>query len=200
MYEWRKMSEEERAKTLAIRKGRKLPWHAPPRFEYEGKVRFIITSSCYEHKHIIGFSPERMAECENELLKVCNEFNSFVYAWCILPNHYHLLVQTDDLKRLRKGLGSFHGRTSFQWNNEENKRGRKVWFRCLPRAMRSSGHFWASLNYVNNNAVHHGYVKRWQDWAYSSANSFLEKVGREKAIEIWHKYPVLDYGKDWDIY
>jgi putative transposase len=200
MYKWRKMSKEERAKILAERKGRKLPWHAPPHWEYEGEIRFIVTAACYEHKPVIGFSSERMAECETEILNACNELGATVYAWCVLPNHYHLLIQTDKIKQVRKRLGDFHGSSSFRWNGEENRRGRKVWYQCFERDMKSNRHFWASLNYVNNNAVHHGYVKRWQDWAFSSANSFLEKFGREKALKIWRDYPVLDYGKDWDIY
>jgi putative transposase len=46
--------------------------------------------------------------------------------------------------------------------------------------------------------VHHGYVRLWSDWPYSSAGDFIEQVGREQAISIWREYPVLDYGKDWD--
>jgi putative transposase len=48
--------------------------------------------------------------------------------------------------------------------------------------------------------VHHGYVKRWQDWPYSSVHQYLEQIGRERAEQIWKEYPVLDYGKGWDIY
>jgi putative transposase len=51
---------------------------------------------------------------------------------------------------------------------------------------------------VHNNAVHHGHVKRWEDWPRSSAAEFLRQVGREKAIEVWTKYPVMDYRKNWD--
>lgn len=56
------------------------------------------------------------------------------------------------------------------------------------------------MNYVHNNAVHHGYVERWLDWPYSSAPRFLDEVGEEQARRVWHEYPVLDYGKDWDTY
>ncbi|HSQ25137.1 MAG TPA: hypothetical protein VLN44_12020, partial [Pyrinomonadaceae bacterium] len=30
-----------------------------------------------------------------------------LYAWCVLPNHYHLLLQTDRLKELRADLENF---------------------------------------------------------------------------------------------
>ena len=75
----------------------------------------------------------------------------------------------------------------------------KVWFRCVERAMKSERHFFATLNYVHNNPVKHGYVERWQDWPYSSARDYLTSVGFDEAARIWHEYPVLDYGKDWDV-
>jgi putative transposase len=65
--------------------------------------------------------------------------------------------------------------------------------------MKSERHFWASLNYVHHNPVHHGYVKHWQDWPWSDAKVFLEKIGHGKALEIWGNYPILDYGKKWDV-
>jgi putative transposase len=66
--------------------------------------------------------------------------------------------------------------------------------------MKSERHFLATLNYVHHNAVHHGYVEHWQDWPWSSASEFLEQVGHERAKALWKKYPILDYGKKWDLY
>ncbi len=195
------MSDEERALALNERKARKQPWHAPPHWEYEGNVRFIVTAACYEHKPIIGKSFARMSEAESKLIEVCEDFDVKLFAWCILPNHYHLLIQTDKISKFQEnGLGKFHGSSSFRWNGEDEFRGRKVWYRSFERPMKSNRHFWASLNYVHHNAVKHGYVSNWQDWAFSSAVNYLESVGKEKAIEIWQEYPILDYGKDWDIY
>jgi putative transposase len=194
------MNEVEREEVMRIRKGRKLPWHSPPHLEFEGDVSFIITAACFEHAPVIGKTPERIAECEEKLLEVCENLNAKVFAWCILPNHYHLLVRTDDIKTLRKDIGKFHGRTSRFWNKEDDAQGRNIWFNFFDRNMKSARHFWASLNYVNNNAVKHGYVEKWQNWAFSSARRYLEEFGEEKAAYIWRKYPILDYGKDWDIY
>jgi putative transposase len=199
MYNWREMNEDERLKSLRKRMTQKQPWHAPPHWKYEGLVQFIVTSACYEHLPIIGLNPERMQTFENELLNTCRDFGVTVHAWCILPNHYHLLLETDKIAELQSvGLGRLHGRTSFLWNGEENQRGRKIWYKSFERPMKSHRHYWASLNYIHNNPVHHGYVKKWQNWEFSSANNFLENVGREKASDIWKQFPILDYGKDWD--
>jgi len=102
------------------------------------------------------------------------------------------------MKALRKDIGQYNGRSSFEWNGEDDRRGRKVWHNCFERGMRSERHYYASLNYVLNNAVHHGYVDRWQDWPWSNAEEYLNSVGHERAAEIWREYPLLDYGKKWD--
>jgi len=77
-------------------------------------------------------------------------------------------------------------------------RGRKVWFSCAETGMKSDPHFWATLNYVHHNPVHHGYVRHWQDWPFSSGAAFLDKVGRGEAQELWKEYPIGNYGKGWD--
>lgn len=198
MYDWRQIPDSERQKLLKRRKTERQPWHAPPHFDYKDRSKFIVTAACFNHEHIIGASPERMAECKEELLKVCGEFCDELCAWCILPNHYHVLIETKDINKFQAGLGKFHGRTSFKWNGEDQMRGRKVWYRSFERPLESERHFKVTLNYIHNNPVKHGYVRKWQDWIYSSAQQFLEKVGREEASKIWRGYPVLDYGKEWD--
>jgi putative transposase len=64
--------------------------------------------------------------------------------------------------------------------------------------MKSDRHFWATLNYVHHNPVHHGYVQQWQDRPFASSRAFLAQCGREEAGRIWKAYPIREYGKDWD--
>jgi putative transposase len=132
------------------------------------------------------------------LVSVLTSHGRQVFAWCVLPNHYHALVEAPDILLLLRELGRLHGRTSHAWNGEENTRGRKVFFRTVERAMRSDRHFWATLNYVHHNPVHHGYVSRWTDWPWSSATAYLAQTGTTEAARIWLDYPLRDYGQGWD--
>ena len=200
MYYWRNLSDTQREKVLKQRITRGLPWHRPPHLRFEGNHCFIITAACYEHAHIMGKSTDRMDAFQQSLVETFNETGARLRAWCIWPNHYHLLGQTEKLAELRKQIGRLHGRTSRQWNLQDQTVGRKVWYNYFDRDMKSDRHYWASLNYVHNNAVHHGYVDKWQDWPFSSVHEFLEDVGHDEAARIWREYPVLDYGKLWDIY
>jgi len=197
MYEWRKMTPEERTEALERRQARRHPWHKPPH-EGIGEHSYHLSAACYEHRPVIGASPRRIEEFEADLLETIQPYQIEIYAWSILPNHYHLLVRTDRMKALIAAIGKLHGRKSYAWNQEENCRGRQVWSGCIERRIRSGRHFWATLNYVHNNPVRHGYVRKWVDWPYSSAGIYLDKLGRKEAERIWKEYPLLDYGKGWD--
>src|SRR3954468_22954131 len=148
MYDYRKMTSAERERVSAYRCQRKLPKHSPPHSAMGFTSQYLVTAACFEHKPIIGKSTERLSECEQQLLASCEEHAATVYGWCVLPNHYHVLVGTQQIKTLCRVLGHFHGRSSFHWNAEDNARGRKVWFRCFDREIRSERHFWATLNYI----------------------------------------------------
>ena len=200
MYFWRSLNDKQRKEGLEYRRVHKFPKHSPPHFDFSGSGNYLITAACYEHKPILGFTPERMTEGESGILAACEKFSDSIYAWCILPNHYHVFLKTDQIKRLRQELGLFHGRSAHKWNGEDSYRGRQVWHNCFERKIRSERHYFATLNYVPNNAVHHRYADRWQDWPWSNAQKYLEETGNDKAAEIWREFPVLDYGKKWDGY
>ncbi|PYI45767.1 MAG: hypothetical protein DMF10_10915 [Verrucomicrobia bacterium] len=197
-YLWRQLNEKQREELLAWRKGRGHPWHSPPHRPNFGRLRFLISAACFEHHHHIGYRPQRMDDFSRELLAVLAAHVRQTFAWCVLPNHYHALVEAPDMKLLLHELGLLHGRISHAWNGEEQTRGRKVFFRAVERAMRSDRHYWATLNYVHHNAVRHGYVQHWTNWPWGSATQYLAQTGVEEAKRIWREYPLCDYGKDWD--
>ncbi|MEO8426623.1 MAG: hypothetical protein ABI651_05870 [Verrucomicrobiota bacterium] len=197
-YRWRQLTPKQRTELLAWRKERGRPWHSPPHRPNFGHLRFHLTAACYEHRSYIGRCPERMDVFAGDLLAVFAAHASQTFAWCVLPSHYHALVEAPNILGLLRELGLLHGRTSHAWNGEENSRGRKVFFRAVERAMRTDRHFWATLNYVHHNPVHHGYVERWTDWPWSSAPEYLAQTDPNEAKRIWRDYPIGEYGKGWD--
>ncbi|NNC89013.1 MAG: hypothetical protein HKN82_11195 [Akkermansiaceae bacterium] len=163
-------------------------------------MHYHLVGACFEHEPVIGQSPERIAAFTSILLNHLVEHGgtSPPAAWCVLPNHYHLLIRTGAIKALTRHLGLLHGRLSREWNLEDDQAGRKVWHRVSDRGNRSGDHYWVTMNYIHHNPVHHGYVDSWTDWPFTSAHGFLEEVGRERAARIWREFPVKNYGKGWD--
>jgi putative transposase len=196
MYNWRNMTETQRIEVLQLRQRLGQPWHGPP--HGLEKHWHHISATCYEHRPILGSAPERMAAFESDLLTQLAPVSEGVSAWCVLPNHYHVLLQAISLPAVRKAVGRLHGRTSHDWNAEDGQQGRTCWHRCLPKAVKSESHRWATLNYIHHNPVHHGYAAHWQDWPFPSAGRYLESVGREFAERMWRAHPLYDFGKGWD--
>ncbi len=198
MYDWRRMTDAQRAEAMRLRMRRGGSWRRPPVWKNEGEERFLITAACFEHASYIGWSPTRMSAFEDALLGTLEENCGEIFAYAVLPNHYHALVRCAHVLSLRSALGKLHGRWSRSWNVEDNTPGRKVFHGSAETRQKSDAHFQASMNYVHHNPVRHGYVRRWQEWPWSSAAAYLQEVGEEEAKHLWHSYPIDRYGDGWD--
>ncbi|QEF97026.1 Transposase IS200 like protein [Stieleria maiorica] len=198
MYRWRRWTPQQRQKILDERRQRNHPPHSPAHIQSDRTSLYMITAACFEHVPVIGITDRRIEAFSNSLSELLEEFCQTLFAWVVLPNHYHALVDAPDLTHVLKQIGTLHGRSSFDWNGEESQRGRKVWCNAAETAMKSEGHYYATWNYILHNPVHHGYCRKWTEWPYSSANEYVEHVGREHALRIWRAYPIYDYGQDWD--
>jgi len=198
MYLWRRLSDAERKEIMRTRIHRGGTWRRPPVWNHTGEARYLLTAACYEHSDIIGTSSKRMSEFEDMLLITLANTCEGIFAHVILPNHYHALVGTNDIVKVRAALGKLHGRCSRMWNLQDALVGRKIFHGTAETRLKSDRHFCASMNYVHHNPVRHGYAKRWQDWPWSTAKNYLDSVGEIEAQRHWREYPIDRYGVGWD--
>jgi REP element-mobilizing transposase RayT len=132
-YTWRTLTPDQRAATLLTRLAHRHPWHSPPHQTGFTAHTLHITAACYEHAPHIGLTPDRMDSFTISLLDACRPHVHSLHAWCVLPNHFHLLLTAINVRTLFQELGRLHGRTSHQWNGEESTRGRNVFYRASDR-------------------------------------------------------------------
>jgi len=199
MYDWRRMTLEQRVETILTRQRRNYPKHSPPHFKNKNARCYHISAANFEHKNIIGSSPQRLEQFAHELCGLFDdEPNSYLHAWCVLPNHWHILARLANFTAFLKKIAHLHGKSSFLWNQEDNLRGRKCWHGCSDRRIRGERHFNATLNYILYNPVKHGYVDTWEKWPYSSIHEHLEEIGEKQALANFIAYPVLNMGAKWD--
>jgi len=196
MYEYRKLTPEERKKVVEERIARGYPPHRPPH-PHDAETFYLLTAACYEHKPIIH-SPERRQSLLDQLFAEFIAAGMEIRAWVVLQNHYHLLTYVTDFEQLQGVFQQIHGSTAYTWNGEDNARGRKVWYRYTDRMIRSERHYYTTLNYIHYNPVKHGVADSPYDWTWSSVHWYLEHEGREWLRDAWVRYPVRDYGKGWD--
>jgi putative transposase len=149
MYQWRRMVAKQRNETLQFRLRQGLPWHSPPHYEDDSEV-YLITAACFEQKPILGLSPARMADFEAKLLLALTPRCPKIFAWIVLPNHYHVLVHAPRVTEALAAIGQLHGRMSHHWNGEEQRRRRQVWHRAVETA--KSVHLYTPPTWFNARA------------------------------------------------
>ena len=196
MYEYRKLTPEQQQELVKERLRRGYPAHRPPHLALDHAC-YLLTAACYEHRPHMH-TPQRRQQILDHLLAQFISQEMAVIAWVILANHYHLLVQVTKFDAIANIFKQVHGRSSFEWNGEDNARGRKVWYRYSDRLIRSERHYYTTLNYIHYNPVKHGLAKSPYGWQWSSVHWYLETHGREWLRDLWRRYPLRDYGENWD--
>jgi REP element-mobilizing transposase RayT len=90
-------------------------------------------------------------------------------AWCIMPNHVHVLIETFSGYPLDKVLHSWKSYTA-QEANKLLGRTDDFWARdYYDRYMRDDRHFAQTVTYIEQNPVKAGLVHQTIDWRFSSA-------------------------------
>ncbi len=196
MYEYRKLTPEQRTELVRQRLAKGYPPHSPPH-PVRDQPLYLLTATCYEHRRHMTASGRRQQVLDVLFEQFVNRAME-IRAWAVLPNHYHLLVHVSDFDVLSVIFRMVHGPTARQWNLEDSTLGRKVWHCFTDRAIRSEAHYYTTLNYIHFNPVKHGWVQTPYDWSESSVHWYLEYYGREWLRDSWRCYPVRDYGRGWD--
>jgi putative transposase len=196
MYQYLRSSPVQRRELLKERVDRGFPLHSPPHGAPLERT-YMITVACYEHRPLMQDERRRLQIVE-EFARSIDGQGTKIEAWVVLPNHYHLLLDTPDLREFGKVVRLVHGRTSRLWNIEDAQPGRKCWFRFSDRAVRSEAHYFAALNYIHANPVKHKLADSGLDWSASSIHEFEAELGIELLRDLWTKYPVGTMGDGWD--
>ncbi len=90
-------------------------------------------------------------------------------AWCVMPNHLHVLIETDSENPVSKIVQGWKSYTAKLINQQLGRTG-TVWMRdYFDRYIRDDQHQAAVIAYIHNNPVKAGLVSHEQDWQHSSA-------------------------------
>ena len=80
------------------------------------------------------------------------EYNIKIYAYCIMPNHYHLLLQAN-LKDLASFMAIFLAGFAHYYNYKHNRTGYVFQGRYRSQCIDTKAHFWNCLRYIHLNPV-----------------------------------------------
>ncbi len=126
---------------------------------------------------------------------------SKIYSYCLMPNHFHFLVNikghnhiqfsSKEVKQKFNSLKTFSAQDEFisvyaskqfsnlfscytQAFNKVNSRRGSLFLKSFKRKhITDENYFVRLVNYIHNNPVTHGFVMKPEDWKFSSYNAIL---------------------------
>jgi len=126
------------------------------------------------------------------LAQGCRAAGVEVLAYCLMPDHVHLILVPGDADGLRAALGEAHRRYTRHVNLREGWRG-YLWQGRFASFPMDEPHLLASTRYVELNPVRAKRARRAGDWRWSSAKAHL--AGADDGLVAVR--PLLDLAPDW---
>ena len=105
-------------------------------------------------------------EFRNQLLRVTRKFAWKIHAYCFMPNHYHLIVETTQ-PQLSQGMQRLNGRYAQAFNERYDRRGHVFESRFSSYVIETEEHLERALAYVRANPVDAGLCERIADWPWA---------------------------------
>jgi putative transposase len=122
----------------------------------------------------------------------CREHDVVVWAYCLMPNHVHLILVPGREDGLRRALGEAHRRYTRSVNARRGRVGH-LWQGRFASFPLDGGHLVAAARCVELNPVRAGLAARAEAWPWSSARAHL--AGRDDGLV--SVAPLLDAVGDW---
>jgi len=137
----------------------------PLRLEFDGAL-YHVTSRGNAREDIFDDDIDRKAFLEI-LAKVVSRFNWLCHAYCLMNNHYHLVIETPDAN-LSKGMRQLNGVYTQVYNRRHRSVGHLFQGRYKAILVQKESHLLAVCRYVVLNPVAAKAVARVEQWKWSS--------------------------------
>lgn len=146
----------------------------PLRIEYPGAV-YHVTSRGNENKAVFKDDQDR-ENFLNTLQHVNKRYNWLYHAYCLMTNHYHLLIETPDAN-LSLGMRQLNGVYTQLFNKRHKRTGHLFQGRFKGILIQKDSHLLEVCRYVVLNPIRARMVESPEQWKWSS---YRATAGKEK--------------------
>jgi len=150
----------------------------PLRIEYAGAL-YHVTSRGNQKNDIYLTDNDRLNWIE-VLSNVCERFNWRCHAWCLMDNHYHIVIETIE-GNLSKGMRQLNGVYTQKMNRNNHRVGHVFQGRYKAIIIDKESYLLELSRYVVLNPVRAKMVNDALDWKWSS---YRAMIGKDK-IPSW---------------
>lgn len=140
----------------------------PLRIEFEGAV-YHITSRGNEKKDIFLADEDRIVFLKI-LREVKEKFNWLCHAYCLMNNHYHLVIETPE-GNLSRAMKHLNGTYTQLYNKRHSRTGHLLQGRYKSILIQKDSYLLEVCRYVVLNPVRAGLIDKPEGWKWSSYNA-----------------------------
>ena len=162
----------------------------------------LLLPEHYYHIFNHGNADDNLFRNDNNYTYFLNRYALYVnpvadtYAYCLLPNHFHFVIQIKNEKDLIEKIKSKNAKVkemetdiisdflnqqfsnlfnaySKAFNKMYSRNGKLFRLPFKRKQLDNDSYFLKAIHYVHANAVHHGFVSKMTDWRFSSIHSYL---------------------------
>jgi len=128
-----------------------------------------------------------------------------IFSYCLIPNHFHLLIQAkeeeeisfksyslknlDNEKIFTQKFSDLFNSYSKSYNKAYDRKGRLFLYSFKHIEVIREDYLVYLICYIHRNPIHHGLTFNYEDWKYSSYNTFLSnkptQIEREYILDIF---------------
>jgi REP element-mobilizing transposase RayT len=137
----------------------------PIRLEFAGAL-YHVTSRGDRRENIYEDDSDRVAFL-SLLSEVCESYNWTCHAYCLMSNHYHLLIETPDAN-LSKGMRQLNGIYTQKFNRIHNRVGHVFQGRYKAILVEKQSYLLELARYIVLNPVRAQMVRSANEWRWSS--------------------------------
>lgn len=153
----------------------------PLRIEYDGAL-YHVTSRGNERRPIFKDDADRERFLDT-LAQVTEHYRWICHAYCLMNNHYHLVVETPD-GNLSKGMRHLNGVYTQSFNKSHDRVGHLFQGRFKGILVQKDSHFLEVCRYVVLNPVRARTVKWPQQWKWSSYRATVGMVEPHRCLRV----------------
>jgi REP element-mobilizing transposase RayT len=160
---------------------------------YKDNYYHIFNRGC--NKQPIFFSDDNYIYLLKKIKESYQEFGINIFAYCLMPNHYHFLIQQLTYKPVSDWLRTIFGGYTQAINKQQERKGTLFEGRAKGILIDKEEYLIHLMRYIHNNPVKAGLVNNSHDWKYSN---YLECAGLREGTLYNEKFIIQNFSSKID--